>query len=674
MKRIASCLNVFLAMFLLAPPALSSAATIRGSVSDERGLPIASASVTINGGAISVGSSGSFSATVSDQDIYTIRIAAPGHYAFLQTFSRADLQLSNSAGLDVPAMALVARKKGRRLLVFGGDTMMGRRFLEPRSGEPVLVRADSAEADMRAILQHMKPYLQLADFASVNLETQLSATAMTESLPKSVAFFTDTAIAPALRWAGVDYVALGNNHTFDYLDVGLQRTLAALQATGMAYSGAGANDRLARQPHVAEVGGSPLYLHSYVGWPGNFEPNQVASATKGGAALGTADSIAADMRSVPGNALSIMQYHSGLEYVSKAPLAEETQLKLAVDNGADLAIGHHSHVIQGYEVYKGRLLAYSLGNFVFDQYLPSTQAGMLLFVWYDDDRFYRAEVVPMHVNGYVPTPATGTIRYDILQRLARLSDSDTTCVGSSGGHLTVMACGGGVDRLAPQHLDVGSDETATGIYRLSSLNALPVPEIASVTGPGSYRLGIDLLRRGDFEYSGLFATTDRTWTEHTGVSVIGTDSKKMQIRLADDATVTTGMKVFTRVFSRSNPATVVASFKSDGCARFRFSLQRRPDGVGFADALATGPVSVIGEIETGAGITQAELDFQLPRTFTRSIRLLVEATRCGETATPVIVEMDDLAIIEWQTPWLGSGSANPEAAETQASHVQFQGP
>jgi len=674
MLRKPSCRNALavLALILSTFPVLSEAARITGSITDTSSRALASASLTINGQPINVDDAGSFSADVGDDDVYAIELSAPDHYSFIQTFSRADFHLSGDGVLEIPPIALVARAHGRRLLVFGGDTMMARRFLKPRAGEPVLIHRESAEADMTSVLKHMKPYLQLADFASVNLETQLSATPMEESLPKSVAFFTDTAIAPALRWAGVDYVALGNNHTFDFLDAGLQRTLAALQSAGLAFSGAGANDALARKAHVADLGGLPVHLHSYVGWPGTFEPNQVASPSKGGAALGTGESISTDMRSSPADALTVMQYHSGLEYVSKPPVAEETQLKLAVDNGADLAIGHHSHVIQGYEVYKGSLLAYSLGNFVFDQYLPSTQAGMLLFVWYDDDRFYRAEVVPLHINGYVPTPATGVLRYDILQRLARLSGSASTCLNGSGGHLVIVPCENNVNSLASQHLEVPNGDSAASIHHLASLGAVPLPEVTRVTGPGPYRLGVDVLRRGDFEYSGLFDTTDRTWIEHPAVSVVGVEEKKLQIRLNDSSAVTTGMKVFTRVFSRSNPATVTASVSSNACARLEFSLQRRPDGVGFNDALVTGPVTLIGQVEIDEGTKHAALDFQLPRTFTRSIRLLLEATRCEQSAPPVIIEVDDLAVLEWQTPWLSSGAVNPRAAETQATHVQFR--
>ena len=75
----------------------------------------------------------------------------------------------------MPEVSLVARAPGRVMLAFGGDAMMGRRFSDPYPGDPVLIRPDHRAEDTRALLRHMKPYLELADFSSVNLETQVMA-------------------------------------------------------------------------------------------------------------------------------------------------------------------------------------------------------------------------------------------------------------------------------------------------------------------------------------------------------------------------------------------------------------------------------------------------------------------------------------------------------------------
>ena len=127
-------------------------------------------------------------------------------------------------------------------MLFAGDAMLARRFLAPRADEPALVRREHVQQDGRMLFDAIAPYIRLADFASVNLETQLSEREPDERLPKSVTFFSPTALAGLLEEAGFDYVALGNNHTYDYRDAGLISTLEALQKTGLAYSGAGLDE------------------------------------------------------------------------------------------------------------------------------------------------------------------------------------------------------------------------------------------------------------------------------------------------------------------------------------------------------------------------------------------------------------------------------------------------
>lgn len=643
----------------------SDAATFSGRVADTNGIPVAGATIEIAGHSTKTSHDGVFSLSATDSDAYALRVSAPGNYAFLHTYSRADEGLGpeGEGGIDVGTISLVPRDDNRTLLLFAGDAMMGRRFVDPRANEQALVRSGREEADMRAILEHVKPYVELADFASVNLETQLSPTPLSDALPKSVTFVTHPAFAAALRWTGFDYVALGNNHTYDYLDEGLDATLAAVQSAGLAYSGAGIDDAAARAPAEIDVDSQALRLLSYVGWRGRAEPSQVAETNKGGAALGTADNVTEDLAAAEPGTIDIIQYHSGLEYKSKPPLAEETLLKTAIDAGADLAIGHHAHVLQGFEIYRDRLIAYSLGNFAFDQYLPSTHSSMLVYAWYDGDTFVRAEIVPMHLNGYVPTPATGRLRYDIMQRIARLSAALGTCVGESGAHLVIEPC---AEPNARQSLADDGQKTARHV---AELGATPVPAIGTVNGSRPFRLGLDRLRRGDFEYVDLFDTDDRTWIAHPSVRITP-PPRAMQIDVSPGEPVRTGMRVFTRTFTRSNPATVLADLASDGCATVTFFLQRRPDGMGFNDALDDGPIVALGSARVATGLTSVEIDFQLPRTFTRSIRLLLDAESCD--ADTGVLSLDNLALVEWQTPWLKPGALVPKADSTQVTHVQFR--
>ena len=122
-----------------------------------------------------------------------VEVSADGYYASVQTM-RADAE---------PApVTLVQKKPGRNLLLFAGDAMLARRYFEPRDGETALVRRHHVREDGEALLAHVRPYVQLADLASVNLETQLADAELSDPLPKLVTFWSPAAL-PAGRMPGV---------------------------------------------------------------------------------------------------------------------------------------------------------------------------------------------------------------------------------------------------------------------------------------------------------------------------------------------------------------------------------------------------------------------------------------------------------------------------------------
>ncbi len=639
---------------------------VRGRVVNEAGLAIGDASVSVQRSTIEVGEKGHFSFALDSPTTVSLRVQAPGHYPFVHTLHRSDFVSGRDAIL--PDIQLVEREAGRTLLLFAGDSMLSRRYFEPRAGEPPLVRRDNVFEDGKKLLEALRPYVELADFASANMETQLSGAELVDPVPKSVTFYSPGELAALLEWAGFDYVALGNNHMYDYRDAGLASTFTALAKTGLAYSGAGADEAEARKPASADIGGRDYRFLSYVGWRGTFEPSQVAEADKGGAALGDTTVIAADLAALPDTATAVLQLHAGLEYSALPALSEQTTLRQAIRDGADVAIGHHPHVLQGFEIVDNRLIAYSLGNFLFDQYHYTTQLGMLLYVWMDGDKLHRAEAVPLHINGYVPTPAIGMIRHAVLTRLARLS-APGVCMTPSGFHAVITSCDNG---QAATVVASGPAFVRAAPVPLRNLGVSPLRPVRIDPAEGPYRLGIDLLRRGDFEYARLFGAHDRSWIEGANASLKTGDNNRLEIRVpAGGRSVRTGMKVFERVFSLSAPATVSGRLRVDGNVRIHFLLQRRRETDTLDDALLNGPITEIGVWEgSAADWTTFSLDFNHPRIATRSIRLLMEIIDTGDESSGATVALDDLAWVEWQTPWITPGDALE--APVFATHMMLQ--
>jgi len=645
---------IVLALLLIAASSAADSVSVSGRVLGDADTVLAEATVSIPGVETVVDTNGNFSFQLETPTTVGLRVQAPGYYPFIHTLHRSDFVSGRDARL--PDIRLVKKAPGRTLFLFAGDAMLSRRYFEPRDGEPVLVRQDRVLEDGKKLLMPIRPYIELADFASVNMETQLSGAELGNPVPKSVTFYSPDELATLLQWAGFDYVALGNNHMYDYREAGVGSTFAALGETDLVYSGAGANEAAARKPASAEIGGRNYQFLSYVGWAGTFLPSQVAEAEKGGAALGNTKVIAEDLAELPDGAISVLQLHAGLEYAATPALSEQTTLRQAIKDGADVVVGHHPHVLQGFEIVDDRLITYSMGNFLFDQYHYTTQLGMLLYVWMDGDTLHRAEAVPLHVNGYIPTPATGLMRHAVLTRLARLS-GPRVCMTPSGFHAVIEACNG---QSKASNTVVVSSAVGTAPVHVRDLGASPLLPLTIEPVDEPYRLGIDLLRRGDFEYARLFGAHDRTWIESRNASLKTGDNNRLEVRVpAGGKPVRTGLKVFERVFSLSSPATVSGRLRVSGNARIRFLLQRRRANDTLGDALASGPITEIGVWEGSTdGWTTFSFDYSQPRVATRSVRLLMEFVDLSDEKTGVTASLDDLAWIEWQTPWIESGDAN----------------
>jgi gamma-polyglutamate biosynthesis protein CapA len=128
----------------------------------------------------------------------------------------------------------------------------------------------------------------------------------------------------------------------------------------------------------------------------------------------------------------VVQFHWGREYetypFSAAGIAPDDPRvvgRLAVDDGADVVIGNHPHCVQGSEMYKGHLITYAHGNFIFDQnWSTGTQEGVIGRYWFDGTRLAGVQYVPVRINADVQPrpldPAAGEGRA-ILDRMLRSS-------------------------------------------------------------------------------------------------------------------------------------------------------------------------------------------------------------------------------------------------------------
>ncbi len=158
----------------------------------------------------------------------------------------------------------------------------------------------------------------------------------------------------------------------------------------------------------------------------------------GGAAFWSKPKSAPQISDLKKNSdIVIVNLHVGLQFIDAPPSVVKNAAREAIDAGADMVVCHHPHVLQGFEYYKGKLIAYSLGNFVFDQDFFSTFASVMLRTIWEGSKMLAARIIPLEVSSYLPVPLTdGAARRRAL-RLWELSALDATSASDrdSAGHV-----------------------------------------------------------------------------------------------------------------------------------------------------------------------------------------------------------------------------------------------
>lgn len=257
-------------------------------------------------------------------------------------------------GLSAPAASAPAAAKGKTVnLTFAGDVIFSGKVQS-------LLEKEGYDYPYAYVRNRFKN----DDLTVINLETPVTS-GSTTGADKTYVFKSSPKALGPLRNAGVDVVNLANNHTLDQGIPGLLDTIKHLDKADIAHVGAGADAAAAYAPVIVERNGVKIAVVGVsrvlpeAGWAAGKKHPGAASAYDPEAA---ARAVQAAKRQAD---VVVAIVHWGKERVDMPDANQTTLAHRMIDAGADLIIGGHAHVLQGFESYKGKWIAYGTGNFIF---------------------------------------------------------------------------------------------------------------------------------------------------------------------------------------------------------------------------------------------------------------------------------------------------------------------
>ena len=257
--------------------------------------------------------------------------------------------------------------------------------------------------DARSAFTEVRDLVRGADLAVATLEAPLSGN---HNLwcDSCMRFVGNETYATSLADAGFDLLSLAANHIGDAGAKGVTDTVAALDRTGVAHAGAGANDAAARKPAIAQVGRVHVAMLGYNDVP---PESYAASPTQAGSARLTHDdptyaALRAEIAAAAELAdVVVVVAHWGIEYESSPRPQIVAAAHAMIEAGAKVVIGDHPHWVQSVETYQGGYITYGIGNFVFDQmWSMETREGSIQELFFDKAKLVAVRIRPTIIEDY----------------------------------------------------------------------------------------------------------------------------------------------------------------------------------------------------------------------------------------------------------------------------------
>ncbi len=305
-------------------------------------------------------------------------------------------------------MGANVRKSDQLLLTAVGDVFL------PGTVRFVDGKVLSSDEELgKTVFDRVAPYLQKSDVNFCNLEAALSNKGNPQA-GRYAAFRSFPSMIEVLKKGRMDFVSLANNHSLDYGWEALSDTMDLLRKNGIAFSGAGKNMEEAREPALVEKKGLTVGLLSYtanVNTPFGFKagkdreglaPMRISPFFQPGHTnQEDVEAMQDDIRKWKSQVdFLVVSFHWGISEGGTHTVAYHQKVIAhhAVNAGADLILGHHSHALQAVETYRNKPICYGLGNFVFALEEGFPRETMLFQCRISRHKIHEVKCLPAYVS------------------------------------------------------------------------------------------------------------------------------------------------------------------------------------------------------------------------------------------------------------------------------------
>ncbi len=279
---------------------------------------------------------------------------------------------------------------------FYGDTYLPEHVL-------ALTRSSAEKVRLASKLEDV---LKAADHRVLNFEGVMTLSRLPLLVEKTYHLKMPLSVGPLLSKLKIDAVSLANNHAMDYGFLGLFDTMANLESEKIGYFGAGMNSDEAAQPLILNTAAGTVCL---LGFNHTLPESTWAAVDQAGTYHPEFDEVRAKVSSCAQRYDFVVPvFHWGQEGTAELREYQTTLAHLSIDAGASAVVGHHPHVLQPVEWYRGKIIAYSLGNFLFGtKPFSGMQQGMVLELNISSRKIDSVSLIPLNVQNsevnFVPT-------------------------------------------------------------------------------------------------------------------------------------------------------------------------------------------------------------------------------------------------------------------------------